>query len=154
MARYTATVESSAALAADTGFAWLRPTANGGGKLRRIIVGVRAGTGAPLSQQVVVGVARTTNAGTTPTAGTIHAMDPNSPTAASAFNTAYATPPTLESTDSLKIPLNTQSSADIPAELLEELVYAKGTTDGFAFVNRANALPSAHLLVFTVEFEE
>ena len=96
MARYTATVESTAALAGDTGFAWLRPTANGGGKLRRVTVGCLAGTGAPTSQQLELGIARTTNAGTTPGgAVTGAALDANMPAATMVFNTTYATPPTL-----------------------------------------------------------
>ena len=49
---------------------------------------------------------------------------------------------------------NSQSGVDLPAELLEEWVIAKGTTDGFAFINRTNALPAAHKLVLSVEWEE
>ncbi len=46
MARYTAQVTSAAALADDTAFAWLMGTANGGGLLRRVILGVRHTTAA------------------------------------------------------------------------------------------------------------
>jgi len=155
MARYNATVESAAALAADAGFAWLRPVATAGCKLRRITVGVLAGTGAPTSQQIEVGLARTTNAGTTPGGSVTGAkLDPNSAAASCLFHTSYATPPTLTSPDQYKVAFNSQSGVDLPWELLEEFIIAAGTTDGIAFINRTNVLPAAHKLVLTVEWEE
>jgi len=155
VARYTATTHSTAALTADTGFAWLRPVAGSGCKLRRITAGVLAGTGAPTSQQVEIGVARTTSAGTTPGGTVVGAkLDANFPTASCLFHTTYATPPTLTSPDFYKIAFNSQSGVDLPAELLEEWQVAAGTTDGFAFVNRTNALPASHLFVLSVEWEE
>ena len=155
MARYTATVESAAALAADTGFAWLRPVAGAGGKLRRITVGVIAGTGVPTSQQLELGIARTTSAGTTPGGSVVGAkLDANFPTASCLFHTTYATPPTVTSPDFYKVAFNSQSGADLPEELLEEWQIAAGTTDGFAFINRNNALPASHKMVLSVEWEE
>jgi hypothetical protein len=155
LARYTATVESAAALGVDTAFAWLRPTATGGGKLRRITVGVLAGASTPTSQQLELGVARTTNAGTTPGGAVTGApLDANSNAAQMVFNTTYATPPTLTSPDFYKVAFNSQSGADLPFELLEEVIIAKGTTDGFAFINRTNALPASHKMVLSVEWEE
>lgn len=155
MARYTATVESSAALAADTAFAWLRPIAGVGCKLRRVTVGIIAGASVPTSQQVELGIARTTNAGTTPGGSVTGAkMDANSAAASCLFHTTYATPPTLTSPDQYKVAFNSQSGADLPWEMMEELVVAAGTTDGFAFINRANALPASHKMVLTVEWEE
>lgn len=155
MARYNATVESSAALAADTGFAWLRPVAGSGCKLRRVTVGILAGAAVPTSQQIELGIARTTNAGTTPGGSVTGAkLDANAPTASCLFHTTYATPPTLTSPDQYKVAFNSQSGADLPWEGVEELIIAAGTTDGFAFINRANALPTSHKLVLTVEWEE
>jgi hypothetical protein len=155
MSRYNATVESSAALAADTAFAWLRPISGVGGKLRRVTVGVIAGAGVPTSQQIELGIARTTNAGTTPGAAVTGAkLDPNSAAAQCVFNTTYATPPTLTSPDQYKIAFNSQSGADMPWEGVEELIMAAGTTDGFAFINRNNALPASHKIVLSVEWEE
>jgi hypothetical protein len=155
MARYTATVESTAALGADTGFAWLRPVAGNGGKLRRVVVGVLAGASTPTSQQLELGIARTTNAGTTPGGSVTGAkMDANSAAAAMLFHTTYATPPTLTSPDFYKIAFNSQSGADIPWEGIEEAIIAAGTTDGFAFINRTNALPASHKLVLTCTWEE
>lgn len=155
MSRYNATVESSAALAADTAFAWLRPVSTAGGKLRRVTIGIVAGAGAPTSQQIELGIARTTNAGTTPGGAVTGAkLDPNSAAASCLFNTTYATPPTLTSPDQYKVAFNSQSGADLPWEGIEELVMAAGTTDGFAFINRNNALPASHKLVLTVEWEE
>jgi hypothetical protein len=155
MARYTSQLESSAALAVDTGFAWLRPVAGGGCKLRRVTLGVVAGATVPTSQQIVVGFVRTTNAGTTPgTAIATNKLDPNSPTASCSLIPSYATPPTVASADAYRIAFNSQSGVDLPFELLEELVVAAGTTDGLAFINRDNALPASHKLVISLEWEE
>lgn len=155
MARYTSQLESSAALAVDTGFAWLRPVAGGGCKLRRVTLGVVAGATTPTSQQVVVGLVRTTNAGTTPgTAIATNKLDPNSPTASCTLIPSYATPPTVASADAYRIAFNSQSGVDLPWELLEEFVIAAGTTDGIAFINRDNALPASHKFVISTEWEE
>lgn len=155
MARYTASLESSAALAVDAGFAWLRPVAGAGCKMRRVTVGCVASTGAPTSQQLVVGVVRTTNAGTTPgTAIVTTKLDPNTPTASCSLIPSYATPPTVAAADAFKIPFNSQSAGDLPWELLEEFVIGAGTTDGLAFINRDNAVPALHKIVITVEWEE
>ncbi len=154
MGRFTANTTSSTAIAAGTAFAWLRPSASGGCKLRRITGGVIAGASTPTSQQISIGMARTTNAGTTPTALTAHKMDPNSPAATCVPVSAYATPPTLVATDFYSITFNTQSGFDIPWEQLEELVIGIGTTDGVAFINRTNAMPTAHAYQFAFEWEE
>jgi hypothetical protein len=155
MARYSSQLESSAALAVDTGFAWLRPVAGAGYKLRRVTIGCVAGATTPTSQQLVVGIVRTTNAGTTPgTAIVVNKYDANAPTASCLLIPSYATPPTVAAADGYRIPFNSQSSADLPWEMVEEWVIAAGTTDGLAFINRDNALPAAHKLVLSVEWEE
>jgi len=81
-------------------------------------------------------------------------LDANFPAASCLFHTTYATPPTLTSPDFYKVAFNSQSGADLPEELLEEWVVAAGTTDGFAFINRTNALPASHKMVLSVEWEE
>ncbi|MGH7792339.1 MAG: hypothetical protein ACREOB_08510, partial [Thermodesulfobacteriota bacterium] len=108
MSRYTGVVASSAALANDTAFAWLMGTANGGGKLRRVIVGVRHSTAATAVTdfQTKVGINRVTTAGTTPTGGTETALDLNYGAARMEFDTAFATPPTTAAVDILTIPFN------------------------------------------------
>ncbi|MCP2339169.1 hypothetical protein [Actinomadura rupiterrae] len=155
MARYSVQVESAAALAVDTGFAWLMASANNGYKLRRVTLGVVAGASTPTSQQLVVGINRVTTAGTTPTAGmTPVKLDPNTAAAGSVWNTAYSTPPTLGTADMFRAAFNSQSGADLPWELLEELVVSAGTANGLVFINRDNALPASHKLVLSAEFEE
>jgi hypothetical protein len=156
MARYSTVVTSSAAIAVDTGFAWLRPVATCGGKLRRVTVGVGTSTAVvPTSQQQRLGIARITNAGTTPGGAVVPGkMDPNSGPALCVVNTTYATPPTVVSVDQWAIPFNTQSGGDLPWELMEEAVFSAGTTDGFAFINRGLAMPSGHFIVLTFEHEE
>lgn len=154
MARYSAQVTSSAALAANTGFAWLMASANNGFKLRRCTLGVTA-SGTPTSQQVTVGINRVTTAGTTPTAGmTPGKLDPNTAAAGSVLNTGYVTPPTNTANDQYVVSFNTQSGVDLPWELLEEFICASGTANGIAFINRQNALPAGHSLTLSFEFEE
>jgi hypothetical protein len=155
VARFAAQCTSAAAVAADTGFAWLYPASGGGYKLRRVTLGVVAGTGVPTSMQVVVGINRTTNAGTTPGGGmTPGKLDPNSSAAVATFSTTFGTPPTLTANDQYRVAFNSQSGVDLPWELLEEFVVPAGTTAGLAFINRTNALPASHSLVMSIEFEE
>lgn len=154
MGRYSAQVGSTAALAANTGFLWLMAPAGSGAKFRRATGGVLAGASTPTSQQVMIGINRVTNAGTTPTAITAHKFDPNSPAAAMSPASGFSVVPTLTATDMYTITFNTQSGFDLPWEQLEELVIAAGTTNGLAFINRTNALPAAHQFQMTIEWEE
>lgn len=155
MARYNAQVESSAALAVDTEFAWLMSSANNGYKLRRVTLGVVAGASVPTSQQVVVGINRVTSAGTTPSAGMTPAkMDPNSAAAGAVWNTSYSAAPTKTANDQYRVAFNSQSGVDLPWELLEEFLVSSGTTNGLTFINRDNALPASHKYVLSVEWEE
>lgn len=50
--------------------------------------------------------------------------------------------------------LNTQSYADVPWDLIEELFCDQGTANGLAFVNIGVALPANHLFVVTTTHEE
>lgn len=155
MARYSAQVKSTAALAVDTGFGWLMASANNGYKLRRVTLGVVAGTSTPTSQQLTVGINRVTTAGTTPTAGMTPAkLDPNAAAAGAVWNTAYSTAPTNTANDQYRVSFNSQSGVDLPWELLEELIVSSGTTNGLAFINRDNALPASHSYTLSVEWEE
>jgi len=155
MARYSAQAKSSAALAVDTGFAWLQASATNGFKLRRLTLGVVAGATTPTSQQLTVGINRVTTAGTTPGGGmTPNKLDPNSAAAGSTFKTTYATPPTLTADDLFTAPFNSQSGVDLPWELLEELAVTLGTANGLVFINRDNALPASHSYRISVEWEE
>lgn len=155
MARFAVQAKSTAALAVDTGFAWLMASSGNGYKLRRLTLGVVAGATVPTSQQLVVGINRVTTAGTTPSAGmTPGKMDPNSAAAGSVWNTGYATPPTNTANDQYRVSFNSQAGVDLPWELLEEFVCASGTANGLAFINRDNALPASHSFVISVELEE
>jgi hypothetical protein len=157
MARYTGVLTSGAALAADAGFAWWMGSATSGGLLRRVILGVRHTTAATAVTdfQCKLGIARVTNAGTTPGgAVTLGPMASRFGTARTVLNTTYATPPTMVSPDQFVVPFNAKSGVDIPAEFLEELEVAKLTTDGFAFLNRSGAMPASHVFELTIEVEE
>lgn len=150
MAEYTAQSESTAALAVDTGFLWVHAASDGGYKLLEVTLGVRAGTGVPTSMQCVVGIARATTAGTTPTAVTASKVDPNSVPVHATFASAFATPPTLATPDLERIALNTQTTISLPFNFGVTL----GTANGLAFVNRDNALPASHQYVITVRISE
>ena len=159
VARYNAQLVSGTALATNTAFAWLGYSATVGFRLRRVTLGVVAGTGAPTSQQVSVGF-NPTNAGAISTPVNVTNYKLNRDSAASSCNliSGWTTPPTLgaQSTDQYTVSFNTQSGVDLPWELLEELGNnsAPATNVGIAFVNRQNALPSAHAYTISVEWEE
>lgn len=167
MARFNTVVESSTALttginsnSATTGglFAALILTATSAFRLRRLTFGVRAGTGAPTSQQVSIAIIRATARGTQTTTATANQLDPNSFATNVAVDSAWSTTPTLPGTAianySHETTFNTQSGADLPWELLEEL-YSSGTSGhGFAFFNIGNALPTSHLYTMAAEWEE
>lgn len=167
MARYLTTVESSTALVATAPsggtanalFASLQAGTALNYRLRRLTLGVRAGTGAPTSQQVTVALVRTTARGTATTTRAPVGLDqpggtPNSPgldVAWSAVPTATWTAPYFYETS-----FNTQSGVDLPFELLEEMlvIAAASSANGIALINVGNALPTAHLYTATLEFEE
>lgn len=155
MARFTQTVESSAALAANTVFASLVAGASANYKLRRVILGCRAGAAVPTSQQVEVAVFRATARGTATTTVTGQALDPRSAASGiTGLDTVWSVAPTLAATPLHRLSFNSQSGMDIPAELLEEWICDQGTANGISFQNVANALPAGHLLTATFEWEE
>lgn len=166
MARFLTTVESAAALPATAPsgatanqlFGNLAAGANAGYKLRRITIGVRAGAGVPTSQQLTVALVRTTARGTATTTNAPGAMDPNSLTTSSitGMDTAWSTVPTATWTAPYlyEVSFNSQSGVDLPFELLEELICAKGAANGIAFINVGNALPASHIYTCSVETDE
>ena len=164
MARFTSTVESVTAIVATAPsgananalFAAVVAGASQGFKLRRVTLGVRAGTGAPTSQQLTVAMVRTTARGTATTTNTPSAIDPNTATQITGVDTAWSTVPTATWTAPYlyEVSFNSQSGVDLPYELLEEMVCTKGSANGIAFINVGNALPTSHLYTLGVEWEE
>lgn len=166
MARFMSTVESAAAIVATAPsgananqlFANLVASANAGYKLRRLTIGVRAGVGAPTSQQLTVALVRTTARGTATTTNAPKALDPNSLQTSSitGLDVAWSAVPTATWTAPYfyEVSFNSQSGVDLPAELLEEWIVGVGAGNGFGFINVGNALPTAHVLTMSVEHEE
>ena len=167
MARYAASVESQAAQAAG---APVTTTYNGyfagivgnttGFTLRRVQIGVRAGASTPTSQQMTIGIYRQSS---TRPAGAIsntvgNKLDPYSATSGIGgldvtTGTTATTGPTIAG-PLYRVTFNTQSTLDLPFELLEQLRVSNATTDGIAFVNLGSALPASHLFTLSVEWEE
>lgn len=167
MARFNGVIESAAALgtginsaSATTGglFAALVLTSGSAFRVRRITLGIRAGTGAPTSQQVSAAVIRCTARGTQTTTQALNKLDNNSFATNVALDSAWSTTPTLAGTAlanySHEVSFNTQSGTDLPWELLEELYCGAGAGNGFAFFNIGNALPASHLYTAAFEIEE
>jgi hypothetical protein len=167
MARFSGVVESATALgtginsnSATTGglFMSLMLTATSAFKVRRLTFGVRAGTGAPTSQQVSIAWIRSTARGTQTTTATLNKMDPNSFATNVAADSAWSTTPTLAGTAVAnylnEVTFNTQSGADLPWELLEEMYTSGASGNGLSFFNIGNALPTSHLYTATFEIEE
>lgn len=155
MARYSAQVTSTAALAVDTAFAALVPAAAVAFKLRRLTLGVVAGATTPSSQQLVVAINRGTARGTATTTVTGQRLDPRSAgSGITGMDTVWSAAPTLSAADQFRVPFNSQSGVDLPWELLEEFMSDIGTANPMVLVNRGNQLPSAHSYVCSVEWEE
>lgn len=170
MGRFKAAVESQAAQLAGTPsgttfngyFAAVVAGSAANFKLRRVILGVRAGATVPTSQQMTVAIYRQTVrvAGTGFSTVTGLAMDPRGAATAitgvdiTTATSAGTTGPTIGSNPLGRISFNTQSGVDLPFELLEELICDQGTANGIAFVNIGNALPASHLFTLDTEWEE
>lgn len=170
MSRFRASGESQAAQAAGTPvtttfngyFAALVAGASANFKVRRLILGVRAGASVPTSQQMTVDVRRQTvrAVGTGFSTNTGIAMDPRGAATAITgldFTTATAagtTGPTVSASSLVKLSFNTQAAFDVPFEMLEELICDQGTANGIALLNIGNALPASHLFTFDFEWEE
>jgi len=117
-------------------------------------MGTIAGAGTPSSQQLSIAVFRATAAGTATTNPAAAQLDPNSGPALCTVASVWSAQPTLAAASSYQIPFNTQSSVDLPWELLEEWVITKGTANGLVFQNLTNPLPAGHFLVTSIEWEE
>lgn len=167
MARFNSVVTSAAALVATAPsgatanalFANLNASATTGYKLRRIKLGVIAGASVPTSQQVSIALVRTTARGTATTTFAPKALDPNSVQTAgiTGLDTAWSTVPTATWTASNfldQITFNSQSGADLPYELLEEMICGIGVANGIAFINVSNTLPAGHSFTLALEHEE
>lgn len=170
MSRFGAAVESQTAQPAGTPsgttfngyFAALVAGSAADYKLRRVKLGVRAGATVPTSQQMTVAVYRQTVRVVGTGFSTVTGLNFDSNGAATAITgvdittaaAAGTTGPTIGANPIAKLSLNTQSFADLPFELVEELWCPSGTANGLAFVNIGNALPSSHLYTLDLEWEE
>jgi len=170
MSRYKAAVESQAAQLAGVPagttfngyFAACVAGAAASFKLRRAILGVRAGAAVPTSQQMTVALYRQSvrAAGTGFTTVVGLNMEPRAAASATTgvdVTTAAAagtTGPTIGANPLERLTFNTQSAYDVPYELLEELICDQGTANGIAFVNLGSALPASHLFTLSLEWEE
>jgi hypothetical protein len=157
MSRYKVQLASPAAVAVDTEFLWLMGHANEGFNLRGVIIGVRntAAATAVTDFQCKVGINRVTTDGTGAlTASTVTKDKLRYPANQFRAGTAWATTkPTLGTVDSLVIPFNAKSGVELPFEFLDEWEVTNLATDGFAFVNRGNAMPASHVFDITVKIE-
>lgn len=165
MSRFSSAGLSVAAVAGSTGsgtigacVATIAAGAANGFKFRRLTVGVITNTiVVPTSQQILLWAYRFTAAPTGGSAAITPAqLDPNSGPANAVFktNTTAFVGGTFAATPSFGIPINTQSSADLPWEQLEEWIVATGTANGLAFFNQLNALPAGHQYSLSAEWEE
>jgi hypothetical protein len=170
MGRFKAAVESQAAQLAGVPvtttfngyFAAVVAGASANFKLRRCIIGVRAGASVPTSQQMTVAVYRQTVRAAGTGFSTVAGLNMDQRGAATAITgidittatTAGTTGPTIGANPLERLSFNTQSAMDVPYELLEEFVCDQGTANGIAFVNIGNALPASHLFTISTEWEE
>lgn len=165
MARFTSTVDSSAALVATAPsgananalFASLVSGAATGAILRRIVAGVRAGTGAVTTQQCSIAIIRQTARGTATTTQTPQKVNPNSGASAiTGVDTAWSAVPTATWTAPylFELSFNAAGGADIPFEGVDGIAITLASANGLAFVNIGNALPASHLFTLTLVWDE
>lgn len=170
MSRFKTAVESQAGqlagLPATTTFngyfAAIVAGASANFKLRRVILGVRAGASVPTSQQVTVAIYRQSVRPVGAGFSTIVPQNLDARGATSAITgvdittalTVATTGPTIGANPLERLTFNTQSGFDVPYELLEEWFCDQGTANGIAFVNIGSALPAAHLFTLSLENEE
>jgi hypothetical protein len=171
VSRFTASISSQTALAAGTPsgttfngyFAALVAGASASYKLRRVMIGVRAGAAVPVSQQVTVGLYRQTvrvaGTGFSTQAGTN--LEPRAAATAvtgldyTTATTAGTTGPTITTATTLpQLTFNTQAYTSEVWDFDDALTCDQGTANGIAFVNLGNALPTSHLYVMTLTWEE
>lgn len=138
---------------------------SGGGsgfRLRRVMLGVRAGAAPPTSQQISVALHRQTTApvGTGLTVAvkgqafeTWVPADPSTGIVVTTAATIGTTGPVLAANPLKVITFNTQNTIDFPLEFMEELIVSGGGSNGMGFVLMGNALPAAHFLTLGVEIE-
>jgi hypothetical protein len=171
MARYGASMLSQAAQLAGApsgttvnGYlGYWGASATSGYRLRRVNLGVIAGATVPTSQQISVGIFRQTvaPAGTGLAAAVLGQpfetwtpqTDPTVGIIATTAATIGTTGPTIAANAIWIGAFNDQSNLDVPWEVLEEMVCAIGTANGFAFVHLGNQLPPNHSIRTTVEIE-
>lgn len=170
MGRFKAAVESQAAQPAGTPsgttfngyFAAVVAGSAANAKVRRVMVGVRAGGSVPTSQQMTIAVYRQTVRVVGTGFSTVAGLNIDPRGAATAITgidvttaaAAGTTGPTIGANPLGRWTFNTQSTLDIPFEFLEELIVDQGTANGIAFVNIGNALPASHLFTIDAEWEE
>jgi hypothetical protein len=157
MARYSSTIESAAGLAAGpTTFANIVAAAGAGFRLRRVIIGVRSTAPAITPQNQSILIARATARGTATTTLTPVVLDFNTRASQiTGVDTAWSGNPTVTAAPGIaEISFNTQTGADIPFELLDNVTCTVGTANGIAFQNVGNVLPASHLYTLTVVWEE
>jgi hypothetical protein len=170
VSRFKAAVESQAAqlAGAPSGttfngyFAALVAGTAANYKLRRCIIGVRAGASVPTSQQMTVAIyrqtVRTAGTGFSTIAGLN--LDPRGAATAitgvdiTTATSAGTTGPTIGANPMERLSFNTQAAFDVPYEMLEEFICDQTTANGIAFVNIGNALPPVHLFTLSLEWEE
>jgi hypothetical protein len=172
MARYGATIVSqtqqlagvNATTTVNGYMGYWGASATAGFRLRRLQLGVMTTSATvPTSQQIQVGIYRQTVA---PSGSGIAAAVPGQafepwtlqtdPTAglfAITATTIGTTGPTLASNAIVKPTFNSQTTLDVPYELIEEIVCSLGTANGVAFVNLGNTLPANHYIQISAEIE-
>lgn len=170
MARYSASIVSQAAQlsGAPSGttvngyLGYWGAAASVGFKVRRVTVGVQAGSANPTSQQIVLGIYRQTvaPAGTGIAASvpgqaleTWVPADPTGGIFAITAATIGTTGPTIATNPLKRLAFNDQIGWDYPFEGYEELFCTTGTANGIAFVSLGGTLPASHQIVLDVEIE-
>lgn len=156
MPRFTTTVKSTAALAtgAANPVCNLVAGASANFKLRGVLLGfVTSGT--ITSQQITVGLFRTTARGTATTTVAPIGEDPRAAASAiTGLDTAWSGAPTFAATPIDRIGVNTQSGILIPWEFPDDFICDQGTANGLGMYLLDNALPTGYSLTVRLTHDE
>lgn len=152
MARYAASVVSSAALTA-TGFFWLTAGSTGDLLIRRLTLSFAFNSATvPTSQQAQVSAQPGTGLAASASTITSRLLRSTSRPALAVAGSAAGTGTFTAVGSPFLISLNTQSAGDLPWEQLEEWQMPASST--LVVANVGNTLPAGCQIVLSVEWEE
>lgn len=156
MARFTAAVTGSAALANGNAIASVVPAAAANFKITSVVLGFNNSGGAITDFDGTVGLNRATARGTQTATATVNKADPNSGASqiTGVDGPTWSAQPTLAATDGWTWPFNSRGGLALNFNEWD-IISTVGTANPLVFVQRSGAaLPASHSMTLTVGWFE